>query len=43
MLLRTQPLAQKTDDGREWLLGVDFEDALRQVRGGADGLEADGY
>jgi hypothetical protein len=43
MLLDTQLAAQEAHNRFEALVCREFEDALREVRGGADGLEADGY
>ncbi|KAI4238823.1 MAG: hypothetical protein L6R40_005678 [Gallowayella cf. fulva] len=37
-----QPVAEEGDDGLETVLGADLEDFLAELRGGADGLEADG-
>jgi hypothetical protein len=43
MLLHTQLAAQEAHNRCEALVCREFEDALCEVRGGADGLEADGY
>jgi hypothetical protein len=43
MLLDTQLAAQEAHNRFKALVCREFEDALREVRGGADGLEADGY
>ena len=41
MLLHAEPLAQKAHDGCELLVRGELEDALVEVRRGADGLQAD--
>jgi hypothetical protein len=43
MLFDTQLAAQEAHNRFEALVCREFEDALREVRGGADRLEADGY
>jgi hypothetical protein len=41
MLLDTQSLAQKADNGGESLVGAEFKDALGQVWGAAYGVQTD--
>lgn len=36
-------VAEEGDDGLEAVFGADLEDFLAELRGGANGLETDGY